>query len=100
MDGYAARAEDTIGARGNAGKFLKLIKEGAVSQGTCMQVHTGGALPEGANCVIKREDTVAEKDGMIILAEAKAGDNFVPEGNTLKKAIFFIGREHSSSPRI
>ena len=85
MDGYAVRAEDTIGARADAGKFLRLIKEGAVSRGTCMQVHTGGAVPEGANAVVKREDTVSEKDGMIILAEARAGDNFVPEGNVLKK---------------
>ncbi len=85
MDGYAVRAEDTIGASGDAGKFLKLIKEGAVSQGTCMQVHTGGAVPEGANAVVKREDTSAEKDGMNIMAEAKAGDNFVPEGSILKK---------------
>ena len=85
MDGFGVRAEDTIGAREDAGKFLKLINEGAVSQGTCMLVHTGGALPAGANCVVRREDTVAEKDGMVILVEAKAGDNFVPEGNSLKK---------------
>lgn len=85
MDGYAVRAEDTTGARGDAGKFLKLIKEGAVSGGTCMQVHTGGALPEGANAVVRREDTAAENDGMRVMAEVKAGDNFVPEGSMLKK---------------
>lgn len=80
VDGYAVRAADTAGAG-----ILALSGTGKVAVGTCVQVHTGGALPDGADAVVRREDTVGEKEGIKVLVRPGAGDNIVPRGTTLKK---------------
>lgn len=81
MDGYALRWEDTRGAIRERPAVLKVIEDlpaGAVprkkvGRGQATRIMTGAPLPEGADAVVRVEDT--EKDGRMvrILVEAEAG---------------------------
>lgn len=56
MDGYALRAEDTTGASPSSPVVLTLT-DGDVEPMTCRRVHTGSAVPHGADAVVMLEDT-------------------------------------------
>jgi len=65
MDGFAVRAEDTIGASRLSPKVLPVIGEVAagslpdkeVKPETAIRIMTGAPLPKGANAVVQFEDT-------------------------------------------
>ena len=65
MDGFAVRAEDTRGAGESSPRFLAVVGEVAagsiptkeVGPGTAVRIMTGAPLPEGADAVVKFEDT-------------------------------------------
>ena len=65
MDGYAVRADDTLGASGQSPRFLRIIDTviaGAISKrevtpGTVIRIMTGAPVPAGADSVIRFEDT-------------------------------------------
>ncbi len=65
MDGYALRAEDTRGAGESSAKYLVVVGEVAagsmpteeVRPGTAIRIMTGAPLPEGADAVVRFEDT-------------------------------------------
>ncbi len=65
MDGYAARAEDVRGARADAPRQLRIVESipaGAfptrtIGPGECARIFTGAPLPDGADSVIRQEDT-------------------------------------------
>ena len=90
MDGFAVRAEDTIGAGDRSPKTLEtLAPESSVLPGTARRVHTGSELPEGADAVVMIEQ-VEENDDTIAVHQAVAeGQNVgdagedVAEGQTL-----------------
>ncbi|HTX43370.1 MAG TPA: molybdopterin molybdotransferase MoeA, partial [Methanocella sp.] len=68
---------------------------GPVTPGHCMQVHTGSALPEGADAVVRQEDVEVSGGAVLILKEAIEGQNFTPRGNVVKKGemVFPEGRQ-------
>ncbi len=65
MDGYAVRAEDTSSASRDHPIRLRVIGEaaaghpaiGVVEVGTAIRITTGAPLPEGANAVVRFEET-------------------------------------------
>ncbi len=64
MDGYAVRACDTAGATVSAPVVLPVTgdvpagaRPGPLRPGTAMRIMTGAMLPEGADAVVKVEDT-------------------------------------------
>ena len=65
MDGYALRAEDTREATESSPRYLVVVGEVAagsmpikkVEPGTAIRIMTGAPLPEGADTVVKFEDT-------------------------------------------
>jgi molybdopterin molybdotransferase len=65
MDGYALRAEDTRGASESSPRCLDVVGEVAagslptkkVKPGTAIRIMTGAPLPEGADAVVRFEDT-------------------------------------------
>ena len=65
MDGYAVKAENTSGASKENPIVFELVgvihagdvPDGGVGTGQCMQIATGAMIPEGANAVVKVEDT-------------------------------------------
>jgi molybdopterin molybdotransferase len=73
MDGYAVRSADTHGASRKSPRILRVIDTvaaGAVSQsevepGTAIRIMTGAPVPEGADGVVRFEDTdESERQGM------------------------------------
>ncbi len=92
-DGYAVRAEDTYGAGQYAPKEFKLVgeintgeyKEIKVGKGECIRIATGAMLPEGADAVVRVEDT--EEDGNIVRVyrPVHPGFDVAPEGEDIKK---------------
>jgi molybdopterin molybdotransferase len=65
MDGYALRARDTRGASESSPRYLVVVGEVAagsmpaqeVRPGTAIRIMTGAPLPEGADAVVRFEDT-------------------------------------------
>ncbi len=80
-DGYAVRSADTAG--GDA--LLRLVTTGPIGRGECRWVHTGSALPSGADSVVQVEDTSADAGGIRITTEAKPGDYFTPRGSAIRQ---------------
>jgi len=83
-DGYAVRADET-----HAGAQLKCIYElkagdtptTRVAPGTCIQIMTGAALPDGADAVIMIEHTSREGDAVHLDRAVKPGQHVVRRGS-------------------
>jgi len=101
MDGYALRAEDTRGAGETSPRYLAVVGEVAagamptkkVRPGTAIRIMTGAPLPEGADAVVRFEDTdeVNRKSSggdlpqIGILCQAKKGLNVRGRGEDIAR---------------
>ncbi len=80
MDGYALRWSDTGGATGENPAILEVIEDipagsiprKAVGKGQAARIMTGAPIPDGADTVMRMEDT--EKDGRKVRIFAKAAE--------------------------
>ncbi|WP_066417585.1 molybdopterin molybdotransferase MoeA [Halorubrum aethiopicum] len=94
MDGYAVRAEDTFGASDRSPTVLREREheDGSVAPGEAVRVHTGSALPEGADAVVMIEHVEAVGDEVETFDAVAAGENVgaagedVAEGQRLYEA--------------
>ena len=92
MDGYAVRAADVRGARGDAPVALPVtatIAAGAqppsaLAPGTAMRIMTGAPVPDGADSVIRVEDTDRGDERVLIIDARDAGRNVRPRGEDLR----------------
>jgi len=87
-DGYAVRAADLVGANESSPVFLSVCGEVpmgnmpdiSVLRESAALVHTGGAIPDGADSVIMLED-ISESGSLIEVRKTlQAGDNVLFEG--------------------
>ena len=93
LDGYALRAEDTIGASRENPVALKVIDEvfaGSYSEktlqkGEAIRIMTGAKMPQGSDCVIRQENTDEGMDNVEIYEELKVHANYIFEGEDIKK---------------
>ena len=91
MDGYAVRAEDVRGASDTAPVELPVMESVAagafpsrvLGKGEATRIMTGAPLPEGADSVIRVEDTDAGLERVRILKDRDAGKNFRLRGEDL-----------------
>lgn len=91
-DGYALRASDTKQAAKEQPAELKIIGEvsaGAVpgkrvESGTAIKILTGAPIPEGADAVIKYEETEYTDSQVKIFAPLASGSNIVREGEDVR----------------
>jgi molybdopterin molybdotransferase len=82
-DGYAVRAEDTLGSSQGYPSFLTVVGEipmGAVpnikvSEGEAALVYTGGAIPEGADAVVMVEHTSVLQNTLEVRKSVQRGEN-------------------------
>ncbi|MDY0019219.1 MAG: molybdopterin molybdotransferase MoeA [Anaerolineae bacterium] len=93
MDGYAARAADTVGATESLPAYLRVIgelpmgraPELRIGAGEAALIHTGGALPEGADAVVILERTQEAGSYEIEVLRAVApGENVIPVGEDVR----------------
>jgi molybdopterin molybdotransferase len=106
MDGYALRAEDTREATESSPRYLVVVGEIAagsmptkeVEPGTAIRIMTGAPLPEGADAVVKFEDTdeVSRKSSkehlshIGVLCQAKKGLNVRRRGEDIAKGHLIL----------
>ncbi|MCG6931058.1 MAG: molybdopterin molybdotransferase MoeA [Desulfofustis sp.] len=78
MDGYAVRWRDCAGATPDAPAVLKIIGEsqagvpfdGEVAEHSAVRISTGAMVPDGADTVVRVEDT-READGLVSILTVK-----------------------------
>lgn len=88
LDGYALRAKDTAGASKDRPAVLKVIDKimaGRVSEktvlpGTAVRLMTGAPVPEGADCVVRQEDTDYGETCVRVYRELRVHENMVDAG--------------------
>ncbi len=98
LDGYALRAEDTVGASRETPIELKVCDKVyagdsayiPVRPGQAVRIMTGAMLPKGCNCVIRQEDTDMGETVVSIYKELKPGNNYVHQGEDYKKDTLLI----------
>ena len=103
VDGYAVRASDTFGCSDAIPAILELkgevrMGEGAdltLKRGECAYVPTGGAIPEGADCMVMIEYTEDYGDSTVgILKPGAPGLNLIFRGDDVYpgKAVLRSGQ--------
>lgn len=109
MDGYAVRATDVRGARGNSPISLKLAAKipagelftGELLAGECARIFTGAPLPRGADAVVMQEDARTEGLFVSILDDASSEENVRRCGEDVKRGVTLAeAGEEISSGRI
>jgi molybdopterin molybdotransferase len=92
MDGYAVRATDIAHASATAPVTLPVVGEsragalpGAHAAGTAMRIMTGAPMPDGADTVVRQEDT--HRDGARVLIEVATalGTSVRPRGADIRR---------------
>ena len=94
-DGYAVRSADT-----HPGATVRAIGElkagdtptSPVKPGTCIQIMTGAAVPEGADAVIMVEHTEREGDLVTLDRAVAAGQHIVARGSEQSAGKVILGK--------
>jgi molybdopterin molybdotransferase len=92
MDGYAVRAADVAGATADRPAPLRVLEtvaaggqaSRAVQAGTAVRVMTGAPIPDGADCVVRVEDTDGGLEVVVVRDGRDAGRNVRPRGEDLE----------------
>jgi len=93
MDGYAARGEDVRGASAERPVRLRVIEQlpagtfptRALGRGEVARIFTGAPLPDGADTVIRQEDTDEGADTVTIVKDRDVGVNFRRTGEDIRR---------------
>jgi molybdopterin molybdotransferase len=105
MDGYAVRASDIDRASASEPVTLPVVGEsragalpGPHATGTAMRIMTGAPMPEGADTVVRQEDT--HRDGTTVLIEIATalGTSVRPRGADIRRgdAVILPGQALTS----
>ncbi len=101
VDGYAVRAADTVGASEALPAYLTVVGEVRMGQppdlrigaGEAALIHTGSALPEGADAVVMVERTQpAGPDEVEVLRAVAVGENVIPVGEDVRQGEEVLAR--------
>lgn len=100
MDGYALRADDTRGASVESPVRLAVIEDipaGAVPQkhvgpGEAVRIMTGAPIPEGADAVVRMEDSRADGSRVVIVVEVRKGQEIRNAGADVRQGEKVIPR--------
>lgn len=98
MDGYAVRAADVAGAERRPARLrvLEVIGAGsspsqAVVAGTATKIMTGSPVPDGADAVVKVEDTSEEAGEVVVRVAVAAGANVRHPGEDMRAGESVLG---------
>ena len=107
MDGYAVRAADVSSADASAPVDLPVSETVRAGQrptrplapGSAVRVMTGAPVPDGADTVIRVEDTDGGEDHVVIRNARDAGRNVRPRGEDLQVGSVAVAARLSARPR-
>ena len=106
MDGYAVRHIDAKGATKENPLQLKVIEDipagkvalKKIKKGEAARIMTGAVIPEGADSVIRQEDTKKNGRTVIIYTAAKKGENIRSAGEDVRKGDLIVNRRSALRP--
>jgi molybdopterin molybdotransferase len=98
MDGYAVRHIDTKGATKDKPLQLKIIEDipagkvarKKIKKGEAARIMTGAVIPEGADSVIRQEDTKKNGKSVVIYTSAEKGTNIRFAGEDVRKGELIV----------
>jgi len=103
MDGYAVRGTDVRGATAEVPCVLEVIETlpagrfptRGLGPGECARIFTGAPLPEGADTVIRQEDTDLGRERVTIVTDRDLGSNVRHAGEDIQRGrrVFTPGTE-------
>ena len=100
LDGYALRSSDTVSATKEKPVTLTVSDEvtagdwGAktLSEGEAVRIMTGAPIPDGADCVIRQEDTDYGEKTVALYKALKPWQNYCFQGEDFKKGDDLLRR--------
>jgi molybdopterin molybdotransferase len=100
MDGWAVRASDTFGAGERSPAVLRAGDAGtdAVAPESAVRVHTGSALPEGADAVVMVEETDRFGGEVEVFDAVAEGENVAPVGEDVGEGQHLFDAGHRLRP--
>ena len=106
MDGYALRAGDTRGASEETPAILEVVEdipagsipEKRIGPGQAARIMTGAPVPEGADAVVRMEDSRKENSRVAILVGAKVGQDIRRAGEDVQLGEKVISRGEAIRP--
>ncbi len=106
MDGYAVRCADTRGAGKTTPVKLKIIEDipagkfprKNIGKNETARIMTGAVIPQGADAVIRQEDTRKDGRTVIIFASAARGENIRFAGEDVRKGESVIPKNSLLRP--
>lgn len=98
LDGYAVRGEDTKGASYANPKQFRVIGsvyaggnfEGNLQKNEAVRIMTGAPIPDGANTVIRQEDSDYGMEQVQIYQESMPYQNYCSQGEDYKKGTVLL----------
>jgi len=98
LDGYALRALDSGGASADSPVELSVIEDIAAGQwpqkrvepGSAARLMTGAPIPEGADCVIRQEETDEGLTRVKIFKELSPFESFCRQGEDVKRGEVLV----------
>jgi molybdopterin molybdotransferase len=106
MDGYAVRCTYTKGATKDKPLKLKIIEDipagkialKKINKGEASRIMTGAVIPEGADAVVRQEDTLKDGRTVIIYTSAKKEDNVRFAGEDVQKGELVVTKGSALRP--
>jgi molybdopterin molybdotransferase len=106
MDGYAVHWEDVKSASRQNPAFLKIVEEipagylpqRVVQKGEAARIMTGAPLPEGADTVVRKEDTSEDEKGVKIFASVGRGESVRVKAMDVKCGSRVLARGSTLGP--
>ena len=106
MDGYAVRHTDTKGATKDKPLQLKIIEDipagkvalKKIKKGEAARIMTGAVIPEGADSVIRQEDTKKDGNTVIIYTSVKKGQNIRFAGEDVRTGELVVKKGSTLRP--
>jgi molybdopterin molybdotransferase len=85
VDGYAVKAEDTLGASTVNPKTLKVVEKEELGKGEAKQIWTGMPIPRGADSVLMLENVKRLENALEVWTAIAPGENVSKKGEDLRK---------------
>ena len=102
LDGYAylATAGDSQPLLLNVVSEIPagILSERVITSGEAAKIFTGAPIPQGANCVVRMEDTEQTGDEVKIMRPVTPGSNLVPLGEEIKEGDLLLGKGFFLTP--
>ncbi len=107
MDGYALKAEDTVGASKERPVFLKRVAEVKagddassieVKKGEAVKIMTGGMMPPSCDSVVEIEYVEENSEGVYVFSEVPKGANVRPKGESVRRGELALKKGDRITP--